>query len=89
MSEWEEYFKRMLEGSKIRSEERKEVGEEIEEEGGEEDKGADELEEKEIREAIKKIKKGKAARVNGIQNEVWIWEGRGVKRAISKLRKRV
>lgn len=38
---------------------------------------------------IRKLKKRKAAGVDGLQNEVWIWEEKGLKSALWKLCKRI
>lgn len=43
----------------------------------------------EVKRAIRKLKKGKAAGEDGIQNEAWLWGGQGVKRAIREICRRV
>lgn len=47
------------------------------------------MEFKEMDRAIRKLKKGKVAEEDEIQNEVWLWEGGGLRRAIREICSRV
>jgi len=47
------------------------------------------LELEEVRRAMKRLKKGKAAGEDGIRNEIWLWGGEGLKRAIGGICGRV
>lgn len=67
MEEWEIFF---LRGK----------GEREEEGLGEEREGEEELGLVEVERAIRKLKKGKAAGEDGIQNKAWLWGGQGEKR---------
>ena len=66
--------------------------EELEESGeqeGEETGRNEELRDREIETVIKKLKKKKAAGMDGIQNETWNLGGKGVRKAVSELCRRV
>ncbi|XP_067217103.1 LINE-1 retrotransposable element ORF2 protein [Linepithema humile] len=72
MEEWKEYFMRLLggtEGKVVKGGERKKGGEGEEEE---------EISRKEIKEAIKKLRNGKAMGVDGIPGEAWKYGGEEV-----------
>lgn len=49
----------------------------MEEVEGEEGKGEEDMKFEEMDRAIRKLKKGKVAEEDEIQNEVWLWEGGG------------
>lgn len=63
------------------SEKRERKGERIERR---EREGEEDLELKEIKRIIKKLGKGKVTREEGIQNKVWMWEGKELKRAVER-----
>lgn len=81
IEEWNKYFKEALGGTeKKREGNRKERGtEEVE------IKNEEEIKEKEMERAFKKLKKRK----NGIQNEVWIWRREGLRKSLGEICKRV
>jgi len=56
---------------------------------GEEREGEEEMAIQEVERAIRKLKKGKAAREDGIQNEAGLWGGQGVRKAIGEIFRRV
>lgn len=52
---------------------------------GGEGKGEEDMEFEKMDRAIWKLKKGKMAEEDEIQNEVWLWEGGGLRRAIREI----
>ncbi|OXU18542.1 hypothetical protein TSAR_007737 [Trichomalopsis sarcophagae] len=80
--EWEEHFRKLLDGRNIeerekerkvwKEQEKKEIREKKREEEREQEK---EITHEEIKEAIRKLKKKKAAGEDEIQNEAWIFGG--------------
>lgn len=91
MEEWDKYFRELLGGSEERV--KLELGvwgkEREEEREGEREGEGKEISWEEVERIIKKLKKRKAAGGDGIKNEVWIWGGRGLKRALWEICSRV
>jgi len=87
MEEWDSYFRRMLGGSEFRV--RREIKRTGEKEGVEGEEGEEEIKFEEVDRAIRKLKKGKTAGEDGIQNEVWLWRGEGLRRALRGICSRV
>ncbi|XP_066583805.1 golgin subfamily A member 6-like protein 26 [Prorops nasuta] len=70
MKEWDDYFRKQLEGK-----EEREKGSERKESRGEEKRRGNELEEREVERELNRLKTGKAAGDNGLGNEVWKYGG--------------
>lgn len=86
MGEWDEYFREILGGTERQGERKEEERNEWRESGGEpEDREEEELSQEEIQRVIGKLRKGKATGEDGIQNEVWMWGGKGIKEALGRI----
>lgn len=80
--DWQEYFRRLLErikGKVVRKEEEEKRGEDNERE----------LSKREIKEAIGKLKDGKATEVDEILGEVWRYGGEEIERWVEKFFKKI
>jgi len=86
MEEWDRYFRGLLGGSERKG---RRGGGRLGEREGEEWEGEEEMGFEEVERAIGKLKKGKAAGEDGIQNEAWLWGGQGVRKAIGEICRRV
>lgn len=82
MKEWEEYFVRLLEGS---TEDKRSGAERRKTEEDEET----EIQDEEIEKQIKKIKRKKAAGIDGITGEAWKFSKGKIKRKLNEMVKRI
>ncbi|XP_066597110.1 golgin subfamily A member 6-like protein 22 [Prorops nasuta] len=80
IKEWDDYFRRQLEGK-----EERERGCERKESRGEEKRRGNEIEEREVEREFNRLKPGKAAGENGVGNEVWKYGGKGVRREVWRI----
>ncbi|XP_070521639.1 arginine and glutamate-rich protein 1-like [Cardiocondyla obscurior] len=81
IKEWDEYFRKILGGVERR------VGGELSKE--KEEDVEEDIHREEFEKVIRKLKKGKAAGSDKIENEIWKWGGRDVKKKLWKMCKKV
>lgn len=90
--EWEEHFRTLLDGEvleeKNRVEERHTLdggGEDLDNEGEEKDRREEEIEAEDINKAIRKMKRKKAAGIDRLPMEAWLYGGEAIKKRLVEI----